>query len=139
MAFVSSSLPLMREELHHRSISITSVTAYSLQSIPNYFLLVVIMVRISSACALALVVSSASAFVPASSPTSFSSTTELGLSRRDAMNSVGLAIGGILVGMPEPSVAANNPALQTFKGGRKTKGKLLSLGSYLRLSKGFCF
>ena len=81
------------------------------------------MVRIViGACALALIVSSASAFVSISKPTSVSNT-ELGLSRRDALNSVGLAIGGILAGMPQPSVAAQNPALQTFKGRKGTKGQ----------------
>jgi len=71
------------------------------------------MVRITTLSVVALMASSASGFAPASLHTSFSSTTELGLNRRDAMNTVGLAIGGILTGAfaPEASNAVSNPAL----------------------------
>jgi hypothetical protein len=85
----------------------------------------IIMVRISSVCVLALVASSVSAFAPASLKTSTTSSTELGLNRRDVLNNVGLAVGGILAaGVPEASWAAN-PALETFKGRKKTKGSFI--------------
>ena len=98
------------------------------------------MVRLSSACVLAVVISTASAFVvpPSVGPFVASSSTELSLSRREALNSVvGIALGGILAGgFPEPSLAAANPALQTFKGGKKTKGSFIP-GKGLREHESF--
>ena len=76
----------------------------------------------TSALALLALTSSASAFVPASAPAA--STTQLNAeSRREALGAMGLALGGLLLS-PESS-SASNPALQTFKGGKKTKGAFI--------------
>ena len=69
---------------------------------------------------LALVASS-HAFVP-STRRSVSSTTELGVSRRDAF---GLAFTGFVAGVVPEVVNAANPALETFKGRKTTKGAFI--------------
>jgi hypothetical protein len=75
----------------------------------------------------------ASAFVPASHK--FSSNTELyAESRREAIGSM-FALGGLLLGglgAPQESLAASNPALQTFKGRKENKGSYIP-GMYLLL------
>lgn len=64
---------------------------------------------------------SALAFSQHASTTSFGRNTELGMiSRRESLAGLGLSLGGLL--FPDASSAANNPALQTFKGRKGTKG-----------------
>ena len=76
--------------------------------------------------------SSVAGFAPAASSRVSSSKTQLqaeqqnSSSRREAMGTIGAALGlgaGLL--FPQVSNAANNPALQTFKGGKKTKGSFI--------------
>ena len=45
------------------------------------------------------------------------------VSRRESLAGLGLAVGGLL--FPDTSSAANNPALQTFKGRKGTKGAFI--------------
>ena len=74
-----------------------------------------------------LALSGAQAFAPASRVQSFN--TELNAeSRREALGNLGIALGGLLVGTlaaPEESMALTNPALQTFKGAKGTKGQFI--------------
>jgi hypothetical protein len=57
------------------------------------------------------------------------SSTQLNAdSRREALGSMGIALAGLFAGSfgaPEESLAFNNPALETFKGGKKTKGQFI--------------
>lgn len=74
---------------------------------------------------LALTASSTSAFAPASQ-NSLRSSTKLhaeGGSRREALGAIGAALGGLA--LPGVSNALTNPALQTFKGGKMTKGAFI--------------
>jgi hypothetical protein len=64
-------------------------------------------------------VSSATAFAPASSKHT-STQLHAESSRRDALAAMGLAFGGLM--LPQESEAFNNPALQTFKARKRTKG-----------------
>lgn len=84
------------------------------------------MVRLS-AFVFALLASSTSAFAPTSLQTSFTSNTELSLNRRDVLQNVGLIVGGVVAGaaFPEESSALSNPALETFKGRKPTKGAFI--------------
>ena len=62
-------------------------------------------------------------------------TTELyAESRREALGSIGLALGGLM--FPQVSLAASNPALQTFKGSKGTKGAFIP-GKGLRNNEDF--
>jgi hypothetical protein len=86
------------------------------------------MIRASAVAFLALAaVENASAFSPAS--IKHASTTQLNAeSRREALGSMGIALAGLFAGSfgaPEESVAFNNPALETFKGGKRTKGQFI--------------
>jgi hypothetical protein len=63
------------------------------------------------------------AFVP--SVMNNNMNTELSaLNRRDAL---GLAFAGLVAGVLPETASASNPALETFKGGKKTKGKHLKM------------
>jgi hypothetical protein len=86
------------------------------------------MIRASVVALLALAaVENASAFSPAS--IKHASTTQLNAdSRREALGSMGIALAGLFAGSfgaPEESMAANNPALQTFKGRKHTSGAFI--------------
>ena len=70
------------------------------------------------------------AFAPASrNAVSVPSTQLHAESRRDALGQMGIALGGLLVGgfaaPQESSAGLDNPALQTFKGRKKTKGSFI--------------
>ena len=76
--------------------------------------------------------SSVTGFAPAASSRVSISNTQLqaeqqnSSSRREAMGTIGAAIGlgaGLL--FPQVSNAVNNPALETFKGRKKTKGAFI--------------
>ena len=86
------------------------------------------MIRASVVALLALAaVENASAFSPASMK--HASTTQLNAdSRREALGSMGIALAGLFAGSfgaPEESMAITNPALQTFKGAKGTKGQFI--------------
>jgi hypothetical protein len=90
------------------------------------------MIRASVFALLALAaVQNASAFSPASHKhAAITTTTQLNAeSRREALGGMGIALAGLFAGSfgaPEESMAAlQNPALQTFKGGKKTKGAFI--------------
>ena len=88
----------------------------------------------TSALALLAFVASANAF-SSPAPKQVSSSTQLyAESRRDALGAIGLALGGLM--LPEASFAGENPALETFKGRKKTKGAFIP-GKGLRLNDGF--
>jgi hypothetical protein len=73
---------------------------------------------------------SGEAFAPISQART--SQTELGatLDRRNLLGAIGVAMGGALVGTNPAD--ASNPALETFKGGKKTKGSFIP-GKGIRL------
>mmetsp|Transcript_46387 Transcript_46387/g.129326 ORF Transcript_46387/g.129326 Transcript_46387/m.129326 type:complete len:162 (-) Transcript_46387:157-642(-) len=77
----------------------------------------------TSAFGLLALAASASAFAPAVIKTAAPSNTQLNAeSRREALAAIGLALGGLVM----PGVGnAMNPALETFKGGKKTKGQFI--------------
>mmetsp|Transcript_69180 Transcript_69180/g.200360 ORF Transcript_69180/g.200360 Transcript_69180/m.200360 type:complete len:203 (-) Transcript_69180:93-701(-) len=75
----------------------------------------------SFALCMTLLVSASDAFAPIAS-NKLSSTQLNAESRREALSAIGLALGG-LVALPGASNAVNNPALQTFKGRKPTKGQ----------------
>jgi hypothetical protein len=87
------------------------------------------MIRVSVAALLALAaVENASAFSPVL--VKHASTTQLNAeSRREALGGMGFALAGLFAGSfgaPEESIAGmDNPALQTFKGSKKTKGQFI--------------
>jgi hypothetical protein len=80
----------------------------------------------ATALALLALTASSSAFAPASqksvqTPTQPAAPVNTE-SRREALGFIGAAIGGLVL----PGVSnASNPALQTFKGGKKTKGAFI--------------
>ena len=79
----------------------------------------------SFALLMTLLVSASDAFTPIASNHHKLSTTQLHAeSRREALSAIGLALGG-LMGLPEASNALNNPALETFKGRKATKGQFI--------------
>ena len=74
--------------------------------------------------ALLALVSSANAFSSPTPKTLGASSTQLNAeSRREALGAIGVALGGLLV--PEVSNALDNPALETFKGRKHTKGAFI--------------
>jgi hypothetical protein len=85
----------------------------------------------SSVIVLVALAHGAAAFCPVSQITGIESCTQLNAenSRRNALGQMGIALGGLFVGgfaAPEESSAGlANPALQTFKGGKKTKGAFI--------------
>jgi hypothetical protein len=90
------------------------------------------MFRSSAIVLLALAAAQGSAaFCPVSQITGIESCTQLNAenSRRNALGQMGIALGGLFIGgfaAPEESSAGlANPALQTFKGGKKTKGAFI--------------
>jgi hypothetical protein len=87
---------------------------------------------LSSAFLLASLACSGEAFAPISQART--SQTELGatLDRRNLLGAIGVAIGGALVGTNPAD--ASNPALETFKGGKKTKGSFIP-GKGIRLQE----
>ena len=81
----------------------------------------------ATAFALLALTASASAFTPASQksvPTATQPAAPVHTEgRREALGFIGAAIGGLV--LPGVSNAGINPALQTFKGGKKTKGAFI--------------
>lgn len=78
----------------------------------------------TTAFALLALSASSNAFAPASQGSIQSSRTQLHAeSRRDALGAIGAALGGLA--LPGVSNALTNPALETFKGGKKTKGAFI--------------
>ena len=89
----------------------------------------------TSALAILALSSSACAFMPNVNPKPVTTNTELyAESRREALGSIGLALGGLM--FPQVSLAASNPALQTFKGRPPTKGSFIP-GKGIRNNESF--
>jgi hypothetical protein len=91
------------------------------------------MARVSLSIIFLFVASSTYAFAP-NAQKSFGVATELNaINRRDA---VGLTFAGLVAGLAPEIANAVNPALETFKGGKKTKGSFIP-GKGLREQESF--
>jgi hypothetical protein len=90
----------------------------------------------TSTIALLALVSSASAFQSVAPKQAFSSTQLHAESRRAALGAIGIALGGLMFGAEPSNAGLQNPALQTFKGGKKTKGAFIP-GKGLRNQEDF--
>jgi len=76
----------------------------------------------TTAVAILALAASSSAFAPVSQNSIPPSTQLNAESRREALGVIGAAFGGLVL----PGIAgASNPALETFKGGKKTKGAFI--------------
>jgi hypothetical protein len=90
----------------------------------------------TSALALLALVSSASAFQSVAPKQASSSTQLHAESRREALGAIGIALGGLMFGAEPSNAGLDNPALQTFKGRKRTKGAFIP-GKGLRNQEDF--